>query len=85
MIPSIDADSLKKNVNQEQSMQEKILDSPTPKVYPLSLEEIDYPEIWKVYNSSKLFDNAQVSKWINHKRIREVDKLVNLKIIILVH
>ena len=75
LIAAIDADSLKNNVNQEQSMQEKILNSPTPKVYPLSLEEIDYPEIWKAYNSSKLFDNAQVSQWINHKRIGEVDEL----------
>ena len=73
MIAAIDADSLKNNVNQEQSMQEKILDSPTPKVYPLSLEEIDYPEIWKAYTSSKLFDNAQLSQWINHKRKGEVD------------
>lgn len=75
LIAAIDADSLKNNVNQEQSMQEKILNSPTPKVYPLSLEEIDYPEIWKAYNSSKLFDNTQVSQWINHKRIGEVDEL----------
>ena len=75
LIAAIDADSLKNNVNQEQSMQEKILNSPTPKVYPLSLEEIYYPEIWKAYNSSKLFDNAQVSQWINHKRIGEVDEL----------
>lgn len=75
LIAAIDADSLKNNVNQEQSMQEKILNSPTPKVYPLSLEETDYPEIWKAYNSSKLFDNTQVSQWINHKRIGEVDEL----------
>ena len=75
LIAAIDADSLKNNINQEQSMQEKILDLPTPKVYPLSLEEINYPEIWKAYNSSKLFDNAQVSQWINHKSKREVDEL----------
>ena len=75
LIAAIDADSLKNNVNQEESMQEKILNSPTPKVYPLSLEETDYPEIWKAYNSSKLFDNTQVSQWINHKKIGEVDEL----------
>ena len=67
--------TLKNNANQKQSMQERILDSPTPKVYRLSLEEVDYPEIWKAYNSSKLFDNAQVSQWINHKRNGGVDEL----------
>jgi len=75
LIAALDVDSMKNNTSQEQSMHEKILDSPTPKVYPLSLEEIDYPEIWKAYNSSKLFDSAQVSKWISHKRNGEVDKL----------
>ena len=74
LIAAINADS-KNNANQKQSMQERILDSPTPKVYRLSLEEVDYPEIWKAYNSSKLFDNAQVSQWINHKRNGGVDKL----------
>lgn len=75
LIAAIDADSLKDHVNQEQLLQEKILDSFAPKVYPLSLEEIDYPEIWKAYNSSKLLDNAQVSGWINHQRKAEVDEL----------
>ena len=75
LIAALDVDSMKNNASQEQSMHEKILDSPTPKVYPLSLEEIDYPEIWKAYNSSKLFDSAQVSKWISYKRNGEVDKL----------
>ncbi len=75
LIAAIDANSLKNNANQEQSTQEKILDSPTSKVYPLSSEEIDYPEIWKAYTSSKLFDNAQVSQWINHKRRGGVDEL----------
>src|SRR4026208_998082 len=75
LIAALDVDSMKNNASQEQSMHEKILDSPAPKVYPLSSEEIDYPEIWKAYNSSKLFDSAQVSKWISHKRNGEVDKL----------
>ena len=75
LIAALDVDSMKNNTSQEQSMHEKILDSPAPKVYPLSSEEIDYPEIWKAYNSSKLFDSAQVSKWISHKRNGEVDKL----------
>ena len=75
LIAAIDADSLKDSVNQEQLLQEKILDSFAPKVYPLSLEEIDYPEIWKAYNSSKLLDNAQVSGWFNHQRKAEVDEL----------
>ncbi|WP_186434022.1 SagB/ThcOx family dehydrogenase [Candidatus Nitrosocosmicus arcticus] len=75
LIAAIDVDALKDKVNQEQSLQEKILDSFAPKVYPLSLEEIDYPEIWKAYNSSKLLDNAQVSGWINPQRKAEVDEL----------
>ncbi|CAN5839386.1 SagB/ThcOx family dehydrogenase [soil metagenome] len=76
LIAAINAGSLKNNINQEQSIQEKVLlDFPPPKVYPLSLEEIDYPEIWKAYNSSRLLDNAQVSRWISHKRKTEVGEL----------
>ena len=75
LIAAIDANSLKDNINQEPSLQQKILDKLAPKVYPLSLEEIDYPEIWKAYNSSKLLDNAQVSNWINQQRKAEVDEM----------
>ena len=75
LIAAVDAHSLKDSVDQEQSLQQKIFDKPALKVYPLSLEEIDYPEIWKAYNSSKLLDNAQVSDWINQQRKAEVDEM----------
>ncbi len=75
LIAAIDANSLKDSVDQEQSLQQKIFDKPDPKVYPLSLEEIDYPEIWKAYNSSILLDNAQVSDWINQQRKAEIDEM----------
>lgn len=33
------------------------------KVYPLSFEQTFYPEIWKIYDSSKLVDNKEVTSW----------------------
>lgn len=75
LIAAIGANSLKDNVNQKQSLQQKIIDRFVPKVYPLSLEEVNYPEIWKAYNSSKLLDNVQVSDWINQHRKAEVAEL----------
>jgi len=33
------------------------------KVYPLSFKQTFYPEIWKVYDSSKLVDNNEVTSW----------------------
>jgi SagB-type dehydrogenase family enzyme len=75
LIAAIASNSLKNNANHEQSMQEKIFDSAPPKIYPLSLDEIKYPEIWKAYNSSKLLNNTGVSEWINHKRLGVVNEL----------
>jgi SagB-type dehydrogenase family enzyme len=85
LIAAIDVNPLKNNANQEQYtmqdtmqeqlLQEKVLDSSAPKVYPLSLEEIDYPEIWKAYASSKLSDRSQLFRWINHKRGEAADEL----------
>jgi SagB-type dehydrogenase family enzyme len=75
LIAAIDANSLNDKVNPEQSLRQKILDKLAPKVYPLSLEEIDYPEIWKAYDSSKLLDHAQVSDWINQQRKAQVDEM----------
>jgi SagB-type dehydrogenase family enzyme len=38
-----------------------------PKVRPLSKKgEIDYPEIWRLNNSSKLFSKEEVKEWINY-------------------
>jgi SagB-type dehydrogenase family enzyme len=75
LIAAIDVESEKNYGDQQQSVQDKIPYSPAPKVYPLSLEEIDYPEIWKAYASSKLLDRAEVYQWINHQRNDEVDEL----------
>jgi hypothetical protein len=37
-----------------------------PKVRPLSKKgEIEYPEIWRLNNSSKLFSKEEVKEWIN--------------------
>lgn len=60
--------------DREQSLQEKIYDTSTLKVYPLSYEEIEYPEIWKAYNSSKLLDKTQVDQWVKCKgKIPSID------------
>ena len=38
-----------------------------PKVRPLSKKgEIEYPEIWRLNNSSKLFNKEEVKEWINN-------------------
>ena len=38
-----------------------------PKVRPLSKKgEIEYPEIWRLNNSSKLFSKEEVKEWINN-------------------
>jgi SagB-type dehydrogenase family enzyme len=41
-----------------------------PKVRPLSKKgEIDYPEIWELNNSSKLFSIEEVKEWINNNNL----------------
>ena len=35
-----------------------------PKIMPLSREEVDYPEIWKLHKASYLHTKEEVKKWI---------------------
>jgi SagB-type dehydrogenase family enzyme len=35
-----------------------------PKIMPLSREEVDYPEIWKLHKASYLYTKEEVKKWI---------------------
>jgi len=41
------------------------VDTVKPKVYPLSLSQISYPDIWEAYDASKLQNNSQVVDWIS--------------------
>ena len=59
------------------------------KIYPLSFEQTFYPDIWKIYDSSKLVDKNEVISWskahaINGIRKNQeknnIKKLYNLKI-----
>ncbi len=49
----------------DNAKKENISDSPPPKSIPLSREETQYTAIWKAYDSSKLFDENDVKKWVN--------------------
>ena len=35
-----------------------------PKTTPLSREQVDYPEIWKLHKASYLYTKEEVKKWI---------------------
>jgi SagB-type dehydrogenase family enzyme len=39
-------------------------DLPIPKTMPLSREQVDYPEIWKLHKASYLYTKEEVKKWI---------------------
>jgi SagB-type dehydrogenase family enzyme len=47
-----------------------------PKVRPLSKKgEIDYPEIWRLNNSSKLFSKEEVKEWINYNNNNNISSI----------
>jgi SagB-type dehydrogenase family enzyme len=39
-------------------------DLPIPKIRPLSREQVDYPEIWKLHKASYLYTKEEVKKWV---------------------
>ncbi len=49
----------------DDAKKENFSDLPPPKSIPLSREETQYPAIWRAYDSSKLFDENEVKKWVN--------------------
>jgi len=53
---------------------EKVLELPdsiAPKIRPLSESEIDFPEIWKLHDASKLFSPEEIMQWANEKELAE--------------
>ncbi len=53
-------DSETKNTNIK-----KITDLPLLKIIPLSKKEMQFPLIWKTYESSKLSSNKEIKEWLN--------------------
>ena len=50
----------------DSNIQKEIADLPIPKIVSVSQgEEIDYPDIWKVHQNSKLLDREDVESWID--------------------
>jgi SagB-type dehydrogenase family enzyme len=53
---------------------EKVLELPdsiAPKIRPLSESEIDFPEIWKLHDASKLFSPEEIMQWAHGKELAE--------------
>jgi SagB-type dehydrogenase family enzyme len=53
---------------------EKVLELPdsiSPKIRPLSESEIDFPEIWKLHDASKLFSPEEIMQWAHGKELAE--------------
>lgn len=58
--------SLKSDSKTDNNIQKEITDLPIPKIVPLTQgREIDYPDIWKVNQNSKLLDKEDVESWID--------------------
>ena len=49
----------------------EIPDSIAPKIRPLSESEIDFPEIWKLHDASKLFSPEEIMQWVDGKELAE--------------
>ena len=48
------------------NIQKEIAELPIPKIVPISQRgEVDYPEIWKAHQDSKLLDREDVEAWID--------------------
>lgn len=56
----------KPDSNTDNNIQKEIADLPIPQVVPMSQgREIDYPDIWKANQNSKLIDREDVESWID--------------------
>jgi SagB-type dehydrogenase family enzyme len=63
---ALDIDSLQKYDSENKiTKKEQITDLAPPKIIPLSREEIQYPNIWKTYERSKLFNEDETKEWLN--------------------
>jgi hypothetical protein len=54
--------------SQGDEQKEKVIDiseTSAPKIRPLSENEINYPEIWRLHDASKLHSSEEVMEWIN--------------------
>jgi hypothetical protein len=54
--------------SQGDEQKEKVIDiseTSAPKIRPLSENEINYPEIWRLHDASKLHSSEDVMEWIN--------------------
>jgi SagB-type dehydrogenase family enzyme len=56
------------------SLDQTIVEPLSHKIYPLSIKQNYYPEIWKAYDSSKLFDNKEVASWSKVHAINKIKK-----------
>ena len=59
-------------------------DSSIPKIMPLSRNEVDYPEIWKIHKASYLHTKEEVEEWVRttatHLKQASSNKVENLQI-----
>ncbi len=48
----------------------KTIDHLEPKVRPLSRDEVEYPEIWKLHRASSLSNSNEVKAWVQSRQIQ---------------
>jgi SagB-type dehydrogenase family enzyme len=53
------------SANENNDTEKEQIPSLSLKIDPLSRKEIQYPEIWKIYNCSKLHSGNEVKEWVN--------------------
>ena len=56
------------------SLGKTIIEPLSHRIYPLSIKQTFYPEIWKAYDSSKLFDSKEVASWSEVHVINRIKK-----------
>ena len=68
IIGTISGQEVGLSSSQEDEQKEKDIDiseTPAPKIRPLSENEINYPEIWRLHEASKLHSLEEAMEWIN--------------------
>ena len=68
IIGTISGQEVGLSSSQEDEQKEKDIDiseTPAPKIRPLSENEINYPEIWRLHDASKLHSLEEAMEWIN--------------------
>ncbi|HEU5119807.1 MAG TPA: SagB/ThcOx family dehydrogenase [Candidatus Nitrosocosmicus sp.] len=74
-ITSSDVNKIDKFVQDNfSSLDQTIVEPLSHKIYPLSIKQNFYPEIWKAYDSSKLFDSNEVTAWSKVHAINRIKK-----------